>query len=86
MQSGWVACGFIDPQSFCKPVLQKMISTCKKIPSLVEYNKYLSGFESLMVMELSYNNGNKYFLITISSIMALIHTLMLTGMRRSDMQ
>jgi hypothetical protein len=40
------------------PVLQKMISTFKKIPSLAEYNKYLSSFESLM--ELSYNNRNKY--------------------------
>jgi hypothetical protein len=58
VQSGLVACGFIDPQSICMPVLQKMISRCKKILFLVEYNKYLSSFESLM--KLSCNNGNKY--------------------------
>jgi hypothetical protein len=40
------------------PVLHKLISTCKKVPSLAEYNMYLSRFDSLM--KLSYNHGNQY--------------------------
>jgi hypothetical protein len=40
------------------PVLHKLISTCKKVPSLVEYNMYLSRFDSLM--KLSYNHVNHY--------------------------
>ncbi len=47
---------FHRPTRFCMPVLHMIISICKKIPSLIKYNKYLSSFASLM--ELSYNHRN----------------------------
>ena len=48
VQSGWVASGFIDPQCFCMPVLHKLISMCKKVPTFAEYNKFISSFSRLM--------------------------------------
>jgi hypothetical protein len=56
--SGYVASGSVDPMHFRMPVLFKILSTCKKVCNLNEYNKYLSSFPSLM--GLSYNNGNQY--------------------------
>ncbi len=56
--SGYVASGFVDILHFCMPVFLKLLSTCKKIPILIEFNKYQSSFESLM--SLSYNNNNRY--------------------------
>jgi hypothetical protein len=56
--SGYVASVFVDPLHFCMPVFLKLLSTCKKIPILTEFNKYQSSFESLM--SLSYNNGSHY--------------------------
>jgi hypothetical protein len=48
----------IDSYGLCIPVLHKLISTCKKVPLLAEYNMYLSRFDYLM--KLSYNHGNQY--------------------------
>jgi hypothetical protein len=48
VQSGFIASGMIDAHGLCMPVLYKLISTCKKVPSLSEYNMYLSRFDSLM--------------------------------------
>jgi hypothetical protein len=56
--SGYVASGFVDPIHFRMPVLFKLLSTCKKVCNLHEYNKYLYSFPSLMA--LSYNNANQY--------------------------
>ncbi len=58
VQSGFIASGMIDAHGLCMPVLYKLISTCKKVPSLSEYNMYRSRFDSLM--KLSYNHGNQY--------------------------
>jgi hypothetical protein len=56
--SGFIASGMIDAHELCMPVLYKLISMCKKVPSLSEYNMYVSRFDSLM--KLSYNHGNQY--------------------------
>jgi hypothetical protein len=58
VQSGIIASGMIDAHGLCMPVLYKLISMCKKVPLLSEYNMYLSRFDSLM--KLSYNHGNQY--------------------------
>jgi hypothetical protein len=58
VQSGFIASGMIDSHGLCMPVLHKLISKCKKVPSLAEYNMYLSRFDDLM--KLSYNRGSQY--------------------------
>jgi hypothetical protein len=58
--SGYVESGFVNPMHFQMPVLFKILSTCKKVCYLNEYNKYLSSF--LSVIGLLYNNGNQYLL------------------------